>query len=152
MLRRHARRDVTVLELRGLVDGGARPDQVTRVARQPRPAASAIDQQFAFVPGDSALTYPEATSALRRCASSRPRTTLTCASTRAAHAATSSILAHATVSSVSVSARQAPCHGRLKLQEANPAEPLPSHLPLPHAPHTIRAAEPGQLQNVKYGL
>jgi hypothetical protein len=93
------------------------------------PAASAIDQQFAFVPGDSALTYPDATSALRRCASTRPRTTLTCASTRAAHAATSSILAHAAVSSVSVSTRQALCHGRLKLQEGNPAEPLPSHLP-----------------------
>src|SRR5216684_5354723 len=64
------------------------------------PAASARLQQFARTPGDRALTYPKATSALRRCASTLPRTPLTWASTRAAHAATSSILACAAVSSL----------------------------------------------------
>src|SRR6266536_899161 len=37
VLRRHARGRVPVLELRGLVDRDPRPDQVTRVARQPGP-------------------------------------------------------------------------------------------------------------------
>ncbi len=49
------------------------------------PASSATDQQFAFTPGDSADRYPNATSTLRRCASTRPRTALTCASTLAVH-------------------------------------------------------------------
>ena len=71
------------------------------------PAASAIDQQFAFVPGDSALTYPNATPTLRRCAITRPSTALTCASTLAAHAPTSSMLAHAAVSLSLASTKQA---------------------------------------------
>jgi hypothetical protein len=36
MLRRDARGHLTVLELRGLIDRDPRPDQVTRIARQPR--------------------------------------------------------------------------------------------------------------------
>jgi len=47
------------------------------------PAASAIAQWFARVPGDRAIAYANATPMLRR-AITRPRTTLTSKSTRAA--------------------------------------------------------------------
>jgi len=87
-------------------------------ARRASRAVSATDQQFALTPGDSADRYPNATSTLRRCASTRPRTTLTCASTHVAHDQTSS-LAYAAVSLLPVSTKQAARHGRLKLQASN---------------------------------
>ena len=84
-------------------------------------------QQFARVPGDSAATYPNAVPALRRCASTRPSTTLTCASTCAAHAATSSILAVAAVSLLLSSTKQATRHGRLKLHLCHSPSPAARH-------------------------
>jgi hypothetical protein len=71
-------------------------------------------QQFARVPGDSAATYLNGVSTLRRCASTRARTALTWASARAAHSATPPMLAVAAVSLLLVSTKQATRHGRLK--------------------------------------
>ena len=65
--------------------------------------------------GAARITYLDATPALRRCASTRPRTALTCGVNP--RGARRSILAHAAVSSVPVSTNQAPRHGRLRLQE-----------------------------------
>ena len=162
----HARGRVPVLELRGLIDRDARPDQVTRVARQPRrrqsrqlprrsfqshryvpssacircgpwcPASSASDQQFAFTPGDSADRYQKATSTLRRCASTRPSTVLTCASTPAVQSATSSMLADAAVSLLFSSTKQAARHGRLRLQ-ARSSRPQPDSIT--HRDHVGRS-------------
>ncbi len=73
-------------------------------------------RQFALTPGASAVTYPDAAPALRRCASTRPGTAPTCASTRARHSLTSPMLAHAAVTSLFSPAKQAARHGRPGLQ------------------------------------
>ena len=111
------------------------------------PAASASSQQFARVPGDSAATYPNATSALRRCASTRPRTALTCASTRAAESLTSSMLAHAAVSSLFCSTSSATRHGRPKLHACNSrrARNRAPPGPVTHRYSSHRRDPPGQL-------
>ncbi len=88
------------------------------------PAASASCQQFAFTPGASASTYPNAASALRRCARTRPRTALTCASMLSAHPDTSPMLASAAVSPSSVHTHQATRHGRPGLHLCNSVTPL----------------------------
>ena len=75
-------------------------------------------QQFALTPGASAVAYPNATSTLRRCASTRPGTALTCASTRALRSLTSPMLARAAVTSLFSSTRQAVRHGRPRSQHS----------------------------------
>ena len=105
---------VPVLQLRGLIDRQPRTDQIPRIARQPlpgqgrqprpqllpvplvraeqglhpvrrlAPGASARPQQFGFTPGASPATHANAVPALRRCARTWPRTSLTCASTLSA--------------------------------------------------------------------
>src|SRR5713101_1218227 len=88
------------------------------------PAASARAQQFAFTPGDSPSTYANAIPALRRCARTRPRTALTCASTLSAHPDTSPMLASAAVSSLSIVTHQATRHGRPGFHPCNSGTPL----------------------------
>jgi len=101
-------------------------------------------QQFAFTPGASALTYPNATSTLRRCASTRPSTALTCASTRVLHSLTSPMLAHAAVTSLFSSTKQAACHGRPRSQHRLFRQPGPiTHRDLTRR-SDIHTAEPTQ--------
>lgn len=87
------------------------------------PGLPGMARQFAFTPGASADRYPDATSTLRRCASTRPSTALTCASTRALHSLTSPMLAHAAVTSSSSPTKQAACHGRPRSQHRLSRQP-----------------------------
>jgi hypothetical protein len=108
----------------GVADGGCFGGSVRRGEGDGAaqcPAASARLQQFARVPGASAVTYAKAASALRRCASTRPRTALTCASTRATLSWTSSILAKAAVASSCFVTNSGTRHGRPELHACKTA-------------------------------
>ncbi len=118
---------VTIALLTAAIDQAARAVSLTTPAAPGLPARAltwgrqldATDQQFALIPGASADRYPNATSTLRCCAIIRRSTTLTCASTLAVHDQTSSMLAHAAVSLLFVSTKQAAGHGRLQLHASN---------------------------------
>ena len=96
------------------------------------------------VPPHPVAPFPNATSALRRCASTRPSTGLTRASTRALHSLTSPMLAHAAVTSLFSSTKQAACHGRPRSRHWHFRQPGPiTHRDLTRRSDT-HTAEPTQ--------